>query len=365
MRGAAAIDGSLCRSGSAASRMPSVEAIDLRAAPPPRGRFISPVLAGAIKTALERKEQALLFLNRRGYAPLTLCRNCGFRFSCPNCDAWLVDHRFRRALLCHHCGFAMPHPANCPKCQAVDSYVAIGPGVERLEEEVRELFPQARVLVLSSDLIASVERMREEFADVAAGRFDIVIGTQLVAKGHHFPMLNLVGVIDADLGLANGDPRAAERTFQLLHQVIGRAGRDAGTGHGFLQTHQPEHPVMRALVSQDREAFYSAEIAAREAAHYPPFGRLASIVVSGPDKNDAAAHARALARAAPQHDEVRVLGPAEAPLALVRGRHRLRLLIKAPRAFDLSAYLRDWLAAAPKKPGSIKLDIDVDPQSFL
>ena len=346
-------------------RMPAVEAIDLRTERPPRGRFIAPTLAGAIKTALERREQALLFLNRRGYAPLTLCRACGFRFSCPNCDAWLVDHRFRRMLVCHHCGFAMPHPANCPKCQAVDSYVAVGPGVERLEEEVRELFPQARVLVLSSDLVASVERMREEFADIAKGLFDIVIGTQLVAKGHHFPMLNLVGVIDADLGLANGDPRAAERTFQLLHQVVGRAGRDAGVGHGYLQTHQPEHPVMRALIAQDREAFYSAEIAAREAAHYPPFGRLTSIVVSGPDKNDAAGYARALARAALVNEDVRVLGPAEAPLALVRGRHRLRLLIKAPRAFDLSAYVREWLAAAPKKPGAIKLDIDVDPQSFL
>jgi primosomal protein N' (replication factor Y) len=346
-------------------RQPSVEAIDLRQAPPPRGRFISPVLAEAVKTALERREQALLFLNRRGYAPLTLCRACGFRFSCPNCDAWLVDHRFRKQLVCHHCGFSMPHPAACPTCQAQNSFVACGPGVERLEEEVRELFPQARILVLSSDLVASMERLREELDDVAQGRFDIVIGTQLVAKGHHFPMLNLVGVVDADLGLSNGDPRAAERTFQLLHQVVGRAGREAGTGIGLLQTHQPEHPVMRALIAQDREAFYDAEIDVRERDHYPPFGRLASIVVSGPDKNDTAAHARALARAAPQADDVRVLGPAEAPLALVRGRHRLRLLVKAPRAFDLSAYLRQWLAAAPKTKGSIKLDIDIDPQSFL
>jgi primosomal protein N' (replication factor Y) len=346
-------------------QMPAVEAIDLRAAPPPPRHFISPVLAGAVQTALERREQALLFLNRRGYAPLTLCRACGFRFSCPNCDAWLVDHRFRKQLVCHHCGFAMPHPRECPNCKAVDSYVAVGPGVERLEEEVCELFPEARTLVLSSDLVVSVERMREEFADVAAGRFDIVIGTQLVAKGHHFPMLNLVGVIDADLGLSNGDPRAAERTFQLLHQVVGRAGRDAGVGRGYLQTHQPEHPVMRALIAGDREAFYSDEIEMRERAAYPPFGRLASIVVSGPDQNATAAHARDLARAAPVHDDVRVLGPAEAPLALVRGRHRLRLLIKAPRNFDLSAYLREWLAAAPKKHGSIKLDIDVDPQSFL
>jgi primosomal protein N' (replication factor Y) len=345
--------------------MPAVEAIDLRQVPPPRGRFISPVLAGEVLTALERKEQALLFLNRRGYAPLTLCRACGFRFSCPNCDSWLVDHRFRKRLVCHHCGFSTPHPVQCPKCHAENSFVACGPGVERLEEEVRELFPQARVLALSSDLVATVERMREEFADIAKGLFDIVIGTQLVAKGHHFPMLNLVGVVDADLGLSNGDPRAAERTFQLLHQVVGRAGRDAGIGRGFLQTHQPEHPVMRALIAQDREAFYDAEIGLREKTHYPPIGRLASIVVSGPDKHEAEAHARAVARATPKAEEVRVFGPAEAPLALVRGRHRLRLLIRAPRGFDLSTYMREWLSAAPKAKGNIKLDIDVDPQSFL
>jgi primosomal protein N' (replication factor Y) (superfamily II helicase) len=345
--------------------LPSVEAIDLRHERPPPGRFISPSLAGAVQIAIERGEQALFFLNRRGYAPLTLCRACGFRFSCPNCDAWLVDHRFRKELVCHHCGFAIPHPPACPKCQAVNSFAAIGPGVERLEEEVRALFPQARVLVLSSDLVATMERLREELDDVAQGRFDIVIGTQLVAKGHHFPKLNLVGIVDADLGLNNGDPRAAERTFQLLHQVVGRAGRDAGVGRGYLQTHQPEHPVMRALIAQDREAFYNAEIAARERTHYPPFGRLASLVVSGPDKHDTQAYARALARAAPPHEEVRILGPADAPLSLIRGRHRLRLLVKAPRGFDLSAHLRDWLAGAPKAKGGIKLDIDVDPQSFL
>src|ERR1700735_3297986 len=241
-------------------RMPSFEAIDLRTERPPPGRFISPTLAGAVQTAIGRGEQALLFLNRRGYAPLTLCRACGYRFSCPHCDAWLVDHRFRRQLVCHHCGFAMPHPAACPHCHAANSYVACGPGVERLEEEVRALFPESRVLVLSSDLVATVERLREELDDASQGRFDIVIGTQLVAKGHHFPMLNLVGVVDADLGLSNGDPRAAERTFQLLHQVVGRARRDAGIGRGLLQTHQPDHPVMRALMAQDREAFYDAEI---------------------------------------------------------------------------------------------------------
>jgi primosomal protein N' (replication factor Y) len=345
--------------------LPAIEAIDLRAEGPPRGRFIAPRLAEAVRTSLERGEQALLFLNRRGYAPLTLCRQCGFRLACPNCDAWLVDHRFRRRLVCHHCGFSMPPPAQCPQCQATDSFVAVGPGVERLEQEAAELFPASRILVLSSDLVESVERLREELDDIAQGRFDIVIGTQLVAKGHHFPKLNLVGVIDADLGLANGDPRAAERTFQLLHQVTGRAGREEGRGVGYLQTHQPEHPVMRALVAADRDAFYSSEIELREKTHYPPFGRLAALLVSAGERLAAESYARRLAAASPLADEVRVLGPAEAPLAVVRGRYRFRLLVKSPRGFDLSGYLREWLAAAPKRTGTLRLDVDVDPQSFL
>jgi primosomal protein N' (replication factor Y) (superfamily II helicase) len=345
--------------------LPSVEAIDLRREGPPRGRFISSRLAEAVKIALERKEQALLFLNRRGFAPLTLCNACGHRLSCPNCDAWLVDHRFKRRLVCHHCGYSMPPPEECPKCHAKGSFVAVGPGVERLEQEAADLFPQARILVLSSDLVESMERLRQELDDVAQGRFDIVIGTQLVAKGHHFPKLNLVGIVDADLGLANGDPRAAERTFQLLHQVVGRAGREEGRGYGYLQTHQPEHPVMRALIAQDREAFYNAEIEVREKTGYPPFGRLASLLVSGADRHATESYARKIATVAPPHDKVRVLGPAEAPLAVVRGRYRFRLLVKSPRGFDLSAYLREWLAAAPKAKGTLKLEVDVDPQSFL
>jgi primosomal protein N' (replication factor Y) (superfamily II helicase) len=346
-------------------QLPGVEAIDLTREGPPRGRYIAPRLAEAVKTALERGQQALLFLNRRGYAPLTLCRACGFRFACPNCDAWLVDHRFKRQLVCHHCGYFTPRPAVCPKCQASDSFVACGPGVERLEEEAAALFPQARIMVLSSDLIATAERMREEFKEIEDGHVDIVIGTQLVAKGHHFPKLNLVGIIDADLGLSNGDPRASERTFQLLHQVSGRAGRESGRGYAFLQTHQPDHPVMRALIACDREAFYASEIDARERSHYPPFGRLASLVVSGPDRPSTEGFARRLCAAAPLDETLRILGPAEAPIAVVRGRHRFRVLIKAPRAYDLSAYLRDWLRHAPKPATGIKLEVDIDPMSFL
>jgi primosomal protein N' (replication factor Y) len=345
------------------AHLPMVEAIDMRHEGPPRGRFIAPRLAEAVKAALERKEQALLFLNRRGFAPLTLCRACGFRIQCQNCDAWLVDHRFKRRLVCHHCGFSMPPPAECPNCHSTESWVACGPGVERLEQEAAELFPNSRILVLSSDLVETVERLREELDDIARGKFDVIIGTQLVAKGHHFPKLNLVGIVDADLGLGNGDPRAAERTFQLLHQVVGRAGRE-GHGIGFLQTHQPEHPVMRALISGDREAFYSSEIALRERTSYPPFGRLASLVITGNERYAAESYARQLASAAPISEHLRVLGPAEAPIAVVRGRHRFRLLVKAPRNFELSAYLREWLAAAPKARGSVRLEVDVDPQSF-
>lgn len=345
--------------------LPAVEAIDLAREGPPRGRWIAPRLAEAVKVAIERKQQALLFLNRRGYAPLTLCRACGYRFSCPQCDAWLVDHRFKRQLVCHHCGFSTPHPAACPNCAAADSFVACGPGVERLAEEVATLFPEARTLVMSSDLLTGVETLREELKSIEEGRVDIVIGTQLVAKGHHFPRLNLVGVVDADLGLANGDPRAAERTFQLLSQVAGRAGREEGQGVGLIQTHQPEHPVMRALIAGDREAFYASEIDIRERLHYPPFGRLASLIVSASDRAAAESHARKLAAIAPRDERVRVLGPAEAPVSLLRGRHRFRLLIKAPRNFDLSGFVRDWLAAAPKTTGDLKREIDIDPTSFL
>jgi primosomal protein N' (replication factor Y) (superfamily II helicase) len=345
--------------------MPHIEAIDLRREQPARGRFISPRLAEQIRFAIERREQALLFLNRRGYAPLTLCRACGHRFACTICDAWLVDHRFRQRLVCHHCGFSMPRPPVCPNCQAEESLVAVGPGVERLQEEAANLFPEVRTMVLSSDLITSIETMRSELNDIAEGRVDIIIGTQLVAKGHHFPRLNLVGVVDADLGLSNGDPRAAERTWQLLNQVIGRAGRDQGRGVGYLQTHQPEHPVMKALVACDREAFYASEIEARERTLYPPFGRLASLIVSAGDRPTAEGFARRLVATAPRDDRVQLLGPAEAPLAVIKGRYRFRLLLKSARGFDLSDYVRQWLAAAPKTKGNLKLEVDVDPQSFL
>ncbi|HEX2256659.1 MAG TPA: primosomal protein N' [Afifellaceae bacterium] len=344
---------------------PVIEAIDLRAEPPDRGRWLSPRLRDAVARNLVAGEQALLFLNRRGYAPLTLCRACGHRLTCPNCSAWLVEHRFRGVLACHHCGHAMPRPETCGNCGAAESLVACGPGVERLAEEVAALFPDARSLVLSSDMPGGVERMRRELAAIARGEADIVIGTQLVAKGHNFPQLTLVGVVDADLGLAQGDPRAAERTFQLLTQVTGRAGRAGQASRALLQTYAPDHPVMQALVSGDRERFYAEEIATRRRGSLPPFGRLAGILVSAGDRASAEAHARAMARVAPHSADVRLLGPAEAPLAVLRGRHRFRLMAHAATASALHGWIREWLVAAPKPRGSVRVAIDIDPMSFL
>ena len=349
----------------AEAALPDIKAIDMRRAPPARGGFLSPVLLGHVRETLARGEQSLLFLNRRGYAPLTLCRVCGHRFQCPDCSAWLVEHRFRGQLVCHHCGHHEKRPEACPECGALDHLVACGPGVERIAEEVVSHFPDARTIVLSSDIMGGVKRLRLELEAIAKGEADIVIGTQLVAKGHNFPNMTLVGVVDADLGLANGDPRAAERTFQLLSQVTGRAGRTGKKSLGLLQTFQPDHPVMRAIVSGDSEAFYEREIAEREKAGLPPFGRLAGIIVSAATRAEAEAHARQLRRAAPAASDIHVLGPAEAPLALIGGRHRFRLLVQGERRSDLQAYLRAMLANGPKLRGSVRVQVDIDPQSFL
>ena len=348
-----------------AAGLPQIAAIDMRRDPPERGRWLSPALVDAVAETLQRGEQALLFLNRRGYAPVTLCRKCGFRFECPNCSAWLVEHRFRRRLECHHCGTFVPIPEQCPKCGAEHSLVPCGPGIERIAEEIAERFPDARRVLLSSDLTPSISDLRETLREIEDREVDVIIGTQLVAKGHHFPGLALVGVVDGDLGLAQADPRAAERTFQLINQVTGRAGRDAIPGRGLIQTYMPEHPVMRALVSGDCDAFYEKEIAARREAGLPPFGRLASLLVTGSSREAAETYARAVALAAPAAAKIEVLGPAEAPLSVIRGRHRYRLLVKATREADLQAYLRLWLGQVPKAKGDVRLVADIDPYSFL
>jgi len=348
------------------TELPEISAIDLRSEPPDKGRWLATRLVDAMTETLARGQQSLLFLNRRGYAPLTLCRACGHRFECPQCTAWLVQHRFRKRLNCHHCGFSLPLPETCPNCGEAGTLTACGPGVERISEEVAERFPDARVALLSSDLIPGLTEMREVIRRIEAGEADIIIGTQIVAKGHHFPDLNLVGIVDGDLGLAQGaDPRAGERTFQLLHQVTGRAGRAFARGRGIVQTHMPDHPVMQAIMSGDRDSFIEQEIRARQAGLLPPYGRLAALLVTARERETAELVARDIAHRAPGADTIQVLGPAEAPIAVIRGRHRWRLLLKAPREADIQGFLRAWLGNLPPLKGDIRLTVDVDPYSFL
>jgi primosomal protein N' (replication factor Y) len=348
----------------AGASMPEIRAIDLTQDSPLRGRWLAPSLVAELEANLERGEQSLLFLNRRGFAPLTLCRHCGHRFQCPNCTAWMVEHRLMARLACHHCGHVMPPPKACPECGEEDSLVACGPGVERIADEVAALFPEARTAIVTSDTIWSPARAAEFVAQMEANAIDIVIGTQLVTKGYHFPNLTLVGVVDADLGLAGGDLRAAERSFQQIQQVAGRAGRGDKPGRVLVQTHDPGAPVITALVSGDAPGFYSAETEARRDAAMPPFGRLAAIVVSAEDSSEAESVARRIGRAAPSVEGMAVFGPAPAPLAMLRGRHRQRLLVHAARSLDVQDVIRDWLAGVEWSP-KVRVSVDVDPYSFL
>jgi len=347
-----------------AAQMPTISIVDLTQDPPSKQRWLAPSLVIALQETLAKGEQSLLFLNRRGYAPLTLCRHCGHRFRCPNCTAWMVEHRLMARLACHHCGHVMPPPAACPECHEEDSLVACGPGVERIADEVAALLPDARTAIITSDTIWSPAKAAEFVNRMEAGDIDVVIGTQLVTKGYHFPNLTLVGVVDADLGLSGGDLRAAERSFQQIAQVAGRAGRGAKPGRVLVQTREPGAPVIQALLTGDAESFYHAETESRREAGAPPFGRYAAIIVSSEKLDEAVDTARLIGHAAPEVEGMMVFGPAPAPLAMLRGRHRQRLLVHARRALDVQDVIRGWLGGLEWKRG-VRVAVDVDPYSFL
>ncbi|GAB5351210.1 primosomal protein N' [Qipengyuania sp. 483] len=346
------------------AQLPSIDIVDLTEEKPPQGMWLAQRLVDGVAERLERGEQSLLFLNRRGYAPLTLCRNCGFRYQCPNCSAWLVEHRFTRRLACHHCGHEAPSPAACQECGEPDCLVACGPGVERIADEVAERLPEARVFVATSDTLNSPGRAAEFIAQVDAGEIDVIVGTQLVTKGFHFPELTLVGVVDADLGLEGGDLRAGERTYQQVAQVAGRAGRGAKPGEVLIQTRHPEASVIAALAAGDRDAFYSAETEMRRDAGAPPFGRWASIIVSSEDESEAREAARRIGDLRPDVPDCMILGPAPAPMAQLRGRYRYRLLMNARRSVQLQDVIRNWLGRIDHPPG-VRVAVDVDPYSFV
>lgn len=347
-----------------AASMPDIHIIDIRKDRPAKDHWISPSLQDALLKNFERREQSLLFLNRRGYAPLTICRSCGHRMTCDHCSAWLVEHKRFHRLQCHHCGFAVPTPEACPECGAIESLSACGPGVERLIDEIRELIPLAKVVVFSSDNMTDPDILKNTLHQIQRGKFDILIGTQMLAKGHHFPNLTTVGIVDADIGLSGGDLRASERTFQLLHQVSGRAGRESKKGNVYIQTTRPDSTIVKAMENNDRDAFVEAELAERDAADMPPFTRLVSLIISGEEEDMVRGFSKDLARHAPSNDVVTVFGPAPAPMAVIRNQFRYRFLVKAEKNINIQKTISHWLSSL-KKPNSIKVQIDVDPQSFL
>lgn len=346
------------------AQLPDIDIVDLREEQPERGHWLAPRLVAEMEVRLARGEQSLLFLNRRGYAPLTLCRNCGYRFQCPNCTAWLVEHRLSQRLACHHCGHETAPPETCPECGTPDCLVACGPGVERIADEVAQRLPGARVAVATSDTLNSPEKAAAFIAAAEERLIDVIVGTQLVTKGFHFPELTLVGVVDADLGLEGGDLRAAERTYQQIAQVAGRAGRGAKPGEVLIQTRHPEASVIAALSAGDRDAFYMAEAEARAHANAPPFGRWAAIIISSEDEAEARDAARAIGGARPELPDLTVHGPAPAPLSLLRGRYRYRLLVTARRSAALQDIIRHWLNAF-NLPSSVRISVDIDPYSFV
>lgn len=351
----------------AAAVLPEIKIIDLKQDKPVRGSWgvswLAPTLANALKENLERQEQSMLFLNRRGYAPLVICRDCGHRIQCPNCTAWLTEHRRVGNLVCHHCGYVTPIPKECPECHSETGLTACGPGVERVAEEVKFRFPTARVKILSSDITTNFAEVSQVIHEMEEGNVDILIGTQILAKGHHFPSLTLVGIVDADLGLMGSDLRASERTFQLLSQVAGRAGRGEKKGTVYLQTLYPENAVLQALVENNREKFLALEKKTRRLLKMPPFGKLAAVIVSGPNQEETEKTALWLGQTAPNNEFVSTLGPAPAPIFMLRNKFRYRLLLKTAKNIRIQDVLRDWLKRI-KIPGRVRVEVDIDPYSF-
>jgi primosomal protein N' (replication factor Y) len=347
-----------------AARLPDMHLVDLRSNTPEQGNWLSPILSKQLVATHAAGEQSLLFLNRRGYAPLVICKACGERLKSPGTESWLTEHRYSNRLVCHLTGWSMPKPDNCPMCGAKDSLMGVGPGVERVAEEVRVLLPEANVEIFSSDTAMGGEATRGIVERMADGEIDVLVGTQIVAKGHNFPNLTLVGVVDADSGLQGGDLRAGERTYQLLSQVAGRAGRAERPGRALIQTYQPDNPAMQALAAGDRDGFLKIERDVREELTLPPFGRMAALVMSAPDAGMAKEIGLLAGKAAPHGEGVTVYGPAPAPISILRGRHRLRFLITAPREVDLSAYMSAWVSGL-KLPSAARVAVDIDPYSFL
>lgn len=350
--------------------MPDVELIDMRQNQPAKESWgkawLSSILVKQIEEKLSAKEQVMLYINRRGYAPLVLCGKCGHRIQCPNCNVYLTAHnKDDTRCCCHHCGYSMRLPKVCPKCQAEDSWTLCGPGIERIEEEVKNRFPTASVETISSDIITSQTRLNEIISKIAKSEVDIIIGTQILVKGHHFPNLTLVGVVDGDMSFSSSDLRANENTFQLLTQVSGRAGRDVKKGNVVIQTYNPENSVMQAIKNNDREAFVKQELIDRQNAMMPPFSKLGALILSSKNKLVLENVCAKLRQKMPVGlDNIQVYGPIDSPLSYLKNNYRKRFLLVVDRKIKIQDILKRWVSMV-NIPSSVKLKVDIDPYNFM
>ena len=292
-----------------------------------------------------------------------MCNNCGEKIGCPNCNSWLVEHKGLNKLLCHQCNYSKKITNTCTQCNE-SSLISFGPGVERINEEIKTHFPDLKTVILSSDTIKNIKVFRQVINKINNNQIDLIIGTQIISKGYNFKNLTLVGVIDADLGLSGGDLRATEKTFQMLHQVAGRAGRENISGQVYIQTYNPENLVIKSLQKNNRNEFLSMEMSSRKVLNMPPFGKLASIILSSTNETLFKKVSMDILECYQAFNEIELYGPAPAQIYLIRGRYRMRFLMKTGKKINIQKVIKNWLSNIVI-PSSINMNIDIDPYSFL
>ncbi len=342
--------------------LPEINIVDMSKSGLDKGKWISKQLKKKVEEYLIKDKQVMLFLNRRGYAPITLCKSCGHKETCKNCSTFLVAHKSNNSLLCHYCGYKKYIQSDCSECDEKDSLINCGPGVERIAEEVESLWPDEKYIVVTKDSLEK-DKDGETISSILNKDVRIIIGTQILSKGHHFPALDLVGVIDADIGLFGADLRASERTYQLLTQVSGRAGRET-KGEVIVQTYYPSNPIVKALQEGKRDDFYDLEIQSRKDINMPPFNRLVGVVLSDRNESRLEEVAHNLAKQVEYNETISVLGPVLAPIYYVRGRYRYRFLVKSPYGSKVQDYVNKWISKV-KLPSTTRMKIDVDPYNFM
>lgn len=337
-----------------------IELVDMKNSDLEKGCFISKELEKEMQNCLENKKQILLFLNRRGYAPLTLCKSCGHKISCKDCSSYMSYHQSLNKLICHHCGSESKFNIACENCEEEDSFVTLGAGVERIHEEVKSLFPLSKTALMTSDSLNNQEESTKIIEKIINNEVDVIIGTQIIAKGHHFPNLSLVGIIDGDSSFNNANLRAGEKSFQLLTQVIGRAGREKHPAKIFLQSYNINNLVFKYIIEQNRDDFFNLEIQNRQIMQMPPFGKMIAIIFISKNEDLAINCGKMIVSHFPNQENIEIFGPAPMPISKIRKNYYYRVLVKSDKKLNIQKLINNIISSF-KTPNQVRIKIDVDP----